>query len=133
MISVSTGWPRRRRTFVAGLVVLATACGQKAPGAPSDPGTTSARITINSTGVSPKNVDIGLGERVLFINNDARPHSIGSNPHPDHTDCPNINQAGFLGPGQRHETGNFVVARVCGFHDHDDPTNQSLWGTITTR
>jgi plastocyanin len=133
MVPVSTGWPGRRRASVASLVVLAIACGQKAPGSPSGPATMSVAITISSTGISPKNVDIGLGERVLFINNDARAHSIGSNPHPDHTDCPSINQAGFLGPGQMRETGNFVVTRVCGFHDHDDPTNQSLWGTITTR
>ena len=34
---------------------------------------------------------------------------------------------------QSRETGNFVIARACGFHDHDDPLNQALWGTITTR
>ena len=83
--------------------------------------------------MSPKNIDIALGDRVAFVNNDGVAHSIGSNPHPDHSDCPGINQAGFLLPGSTHETGNFVTARVCGFHDHDDPFNQTLWGTITTK
>ena len=133
MVSVVTGWLGRRRAYVASLVLLAAACGEGAPGSPSSPAMTSVAITISPTGVSPKNVDISLGDRVLFINNDTRTHSISSNPHPDHTDCPSINQAGFLGIGQRRETGNFVAIRVCGFHDHDDPTNQSLWGTITTR
>jgi hypothetical protein len=90
-------------------------------------------ITISPAGVSPKHVEIALGDRVLFVNNDNRTHFIGSNPHPEHTDCPSINQAGFLGRGQSRETSNFVVAGVCGFHDHDDPMNQNLWGTITTK
>jgi plastocyanin len=117
----------------AGLVALIAACGQKPPGSPSGVPAPAVTITIGAAGVSPKNVDIGLGDRVLFVNSDARSHSIASDPHPDHTDCPSINQAGFLGPGQSRETGNFVVARTCGFHDHDDPTNKSLWGTITTK
>jgi len=83
--------------------------------------------------VNPKNVDIALGDRVLFVNNDSQTHFIGSNPHPDHTDCPSINQVGFLSRGQSRETSNFVVTRACGFHDHDDPFNQTLWGTITTK
>ena len=117
--------------LVAGLVTFS--CGTKSTSAPSDPELPAVKITITSAGVSPKHVEIALGDRVLFINNDNQTHSIGSNPHPDHTDCPAINQAGFLGPGQSRETGNFVVARVCGFHDHDDPLNQALWGTITTQ
>jgi hypothetical protein len=54
-----------------------------------------------------------------------------SDPHPEHTDCPEINQVAFLSPGERRETGNFVMARSCGFHDHDNPDNESLKGTIT--
>ena len=112
----------------------ASACGHGSSGAPiTPPSGASATFTITREGVSPKHLDIALGDRVVFINNDTVAHSIGSNPHPDHTDCPSINQAGYLLPGKTHETGNFVVARVCGFHDHDDPLNQTLWGTITTR
>jgi plastocyanin len=130
---VSTGWPTRTGACASALIVLAAACGQKAPDSPSGPPAPSATLTISSTGVSPKSVNISLGDRVLFINSDARTHSITSDPHPDHTDCPSVNQVGFLSPGQRRETGNFVVARICGFHDHDDPANQQLWGTITTK
>jgi len=41
-----------------------------------------------------------------------------SNPHPEHTDCPVIAQAGFLNPNQSRQTGNLNVAMVRGFHDH---------------
>ena len=129
--SLRTRTGRAVRICVAAALVSG-ACKGSTPGAPS-PATPAATFTITTTGVSPKTVDIALGDRVLFINNDVKSHSIGSNPHPDHTDCPNINQVGFLRPGDRRETGNFVTARVCGFHDHDAPNDQTMFGSITTR
>jgi hypothetical protein len=56
-----------------------------------------------------------------------------SDPHPEHDQCPEINQVGFLSAGQSRETGNLVTARTCGFHDHDDPFTQSLQGQIVIR
>jgi hypothetical protein len=70
---------------------------------------------------------------VTFVNNDSRSHDIASDPHPEHTACPAINQAGFLQPGQRRETGNLVTVRTCGFHDHDQPSNTALQGEIIVR
>jgi hypothetical protein len=66
----------------------------------------------------------------LFINNDSRSHQMSSDPHPDHTDCPEINQVGFLNPGERRETGNLVAVRTCGFHDHNEPDNARWRGRI---
>jgi plastocyanin len=122
------------RWFVAGLLtlVIATACGSK-PTAPSGPPVATNTITITSNGVSPKNVEISLGSRVMFVNNDIRAHNMTSDPHPEHTDCPAIDQAGFLSPGQSRETGNLVVVRTCGFHDHDNPDAAGLKGTITIK
>jgi hypothetical protein len=68
---------------------------------------------------------------VLFVNSDTRSHSMNSDPHPDHTDCTEINQVGFINPGQTKETGNLNTVRTCGFHDHDNPQNASLQGRIT--
>lgn len=56
---------------------------------------------------------------------------MSSDPHPTHTDCPEINQVGFLTAGQTKQTGNLTTARTCGFHDHNRPTDASLQGTIT--
>jgi hypothetical protein len=36
------------------------------------------------------------GTRVTFVNNDTRVHEMDSDPHPDHTDCPEINQVDLL-------------------------------------
>ena len=50
-----------------------------------------------------------------------RSHEMFSDPHPEHTDCPEINQVGFLSPGQSRQTGNLNTVRTCGFHDHATP------------
>jgi hypothetical protein len=120
-------------TVLALAAAILGCSGPKPPTVPSGPVVSTTTITITSAGVSPKDIQIALGARVLFINNDTKPHEMGSDPHPDHTECPFINQVGFLQPGERRETGNSVLERVCGFHDHDNPDVQNLRGTITTK
>jgi hypothetical protein len=134
---------------MAGAAALATvlgyACGggggggtPTTPSPTPSPGTgggtsDTPTITITTAGVNPKQVEIGLGGRVRFVNNDTRSHDMQSDPHPDHTDCPAMAQVGFIQPGQSKETGNFTTARSCGFHDHNDDRNASLLGTIVIR
>ena len=132
----------RLLAVVAALVLTTAACGgsnDPSPGpsptptptpspTPTPGGTT---ITITSAGVSPRAVTIAAGGRVTFVNNDNRPHEMTSNPHPAHTDCPAINDVGFLAVGQSKMTGNLTTARTCGFHDHQQDTVVALQGTIT--
>jgi plastocyanin len=117
---------------VIALSAVVSACGgsSTAPSSAPVPPVASNTITITSSGVSPKSVQIAVGSRVLFINNDSRSHNMQSDPHPEHTDCPELETVGFLSPGQSHETKNFVTARTCGFHDHDDFSQQNLQGSI---
>lgn len=129
---------------VAAVIVsltTAAACGgggsstSTTPTSPTTPGTggnpQTATITIGSDGrVSPSSVTIAPGGRVMFINNHNRPHEVSSDPHPDHTDCPSINDAGFLQPGQSRQTGNLNTVRTCRFHDHNDFENTNLQGSI---
>jgi plastocyanin len=88
-------------------------------------------ITIANDAVSPKNIIVPLGSQVTFINNDTISHNMFSDPHPDHTDCPEINQVGFLNPGQSRQSGNLNTPRICGFHDHDQADVVGLQGSIT--
>ena len=116
------------------LAAVVGACGSStAPSTAPPPPVATNTITITSSGVSPKSVQIAVGSRVLFINNDSRSHNMQSDPHPEHTDCPELETVGFLSPGQSHETKNFVTARTCGFHDHDDFSQQNLQGSIVIR
>jgi plastocyanin len=97
------------------------------------PGAVAAStITITNGTVNPKNIIVARGSQVTFVNNDNTSHNMTSDPHPEHTDCPEINQVGFLSAGQSRQSGNMTTNRtVCGFHDHDNPNAAGLQGTIT--
>jgi plastocyanin len=94
-------------------------------------GTSTPTVTIANNAVSPKNITVTRGSQVTFVNNDNQSHDMESDPHPIHTDCPEINQVGLLSPGQSRRTGILNIARVCGYHDHDRDMVESLRGTIT--
>ncbi len=76
---------------------------------------------------------VSPGAQVLFVNNDAREHQMFSDPHPEHTDCPEFDQVGSLAPGRSRQTGNLNTVRSCNFHDHLNSQNASLRGTVTIR
>jgi plastocyanin len=115
------------------------ACGGSGGGStsPSDSGKAAdpsgPTITITSAGVSPKTIQISVGNRVTFVNNDRVFHEMQSDPHPEHTDCPEIGEVGALSPGQAKQTGVFRTTRSCGYHDHGQDTNTALQGTIVIR
>jgi len=95
------------------------------------PNPTTATMTIGADGrISPSSVTIAPGGRVTMINNHSRAHDMSSDPHPEHTQCPETNQIGFLTTGQSRTSGNYNTARTCGFHDHNEPDNASLQGRI---
>ena len=97
---------------------------------PSGPGPGEVVVSISANGPSPVEVRIQRGGRVTFTNTDARPHAISSDPVQTHTDCPAVNEVGTLNPGQRRQTGELTIARVCGFHDHNDENNPTFKGRI---
>jgi hypothetical protein len=65
------------------------------------------------------------------VNNDTIAHEMNSDPHPEHTDCLELNAVGRLEPGQTRRTDNLTRARRCGFHDHLREQVQALKGSIT--
>ena len=132
--------------LAAAIVVAATAvaCGGSdsssgtpttptTPTSPTNPTTPtdSATITIGADGrATPASVTITRGGRVTMVNNHTRAHDMSSDPHPEHTQCPELNQIGFLSAGQSRTSGNLNTARTCGFHDHNEPDNAGLKGSI---
>jgi plastocyanin len=118
--------PRRLAGLCA--VLFLAHCG----GSPSAP-SADVTITISSSGLSPADVRIPVGGRVAFVNSDARPHAMSSDPVQIHTDCPAINDVGFLNPGQSRNTGALTVARVCGFHDHTNENDPTWKGRIVVQ
>jgi plastocyanin len=102
--------------------------------APAPPPATVVVVTITSAGVSPSTITISPGTRVRFVNNDVVAHDMTSDPHPSHTQCPEINAAGLvLGGGQSKDTAAFNAVKTCGYHDHNDSDNPRWSGTIIVR
>lgn len=122
--------------FAALALAAAAACGgggssPTSPSTPGTPGPSGATITIGANGaISPVQVTITAGQSVTFVNNDTRTHEMASDPHPTHTDCPQVNGAGSIASGQTKATTAFPTARTCGFHDHLNPASTSLQGRI---
>ncbi len=114
------------------LAALTASCSKSySPTEPTTGGTMTSvgSIAITASGISPKALTVGYGGRVTFTNNDAAPHELSSNPHPVHTDCPEINSPVLL-TGQSFTATMASKVETCGFHDHLNPTNGALQGTI---
>lgn len=123
----------RGAIVVLGLGLAACSGGSPNPASPP-PSTNPFVFTISASGVvGPSEIVVPPGTRVLFVNNDSRAHEMTSDPHPEHNICEEINQVGLLNPGQQRETGNLVVVRTCGFHDHRNPDAAGLRGRIVIR
>src|SRR5262245_2794614 len=112
-------------------------CGKDSGTAPSSnitcsniPNPATTFLIVNNA-VCPTSLTVPRGTRVTFINNDSRAHEMNSDPHPEHTDCPELNAVGHLEPGQQRESGNLNIARRCGFHDHINDQNRAMQGSIT--
>jgi plastocyanin len=73
---------------------------------------------VTAAGVSPLVITVPVGSRVTFTNADNRPHDFAGGPDPSRPECPEIDAAGFVVPGQSRQTGVFTVARTCEYHDH---------------
>jgi hypothetical protein len=119
----------------AAACALLVACGgsDSNPSGPTGSCTPSSNpntIVIQNNQVCPQTLTVARGSQVTMINNDSRVHEMDSDPHPEHTQCPELNQIDFLNPGQSRSSGNLNVARTCGYHDHTSPDTNSLKGTI---
>ena len=117
--------PRLPRRLAVLFALILAACSD-APSAPSP----AATLTIGPTGIDRQDVRIKAWDFVTFVNNDVRPHTIVSDPVDAHSQCPQINRVGVLQPGERRETGSLELKRICGFHDHNDPSDRSFQGRI---
>ena len=123
----------------AGTLAVATlvSCGGSSSSNPSTPSGTCTPSTnpntfvIMNNQVCPQTLTVSRGSQITILNSDSRVHEMDSDPHPEHTDCVELNQIDFLNPGQSRQSGNLNTARRCGFHDHGNPEIAGLKGTIT--
>ena len=123
----------------AAAVACVVSCGGSSsssttsPTASCTPSSSPNTLVIQNNQVCPQTLTVTRGAQVTIVNSDSRVHDMDSDPHPEHTDCVELNQIGFLNPGQSRQSGNLNTVRRCGFHDHGNPDNAALKGTITVQ
>ena len=121
----------------AAAVAVALSCGGSSsssttgPTGPCTPSSSPNTLVIQNNQICPRALTVTRGAQITILNSDSRVHTMNSDPHPEHTDCVELNQIGFLNPGQSRQSGNLNTARKCGLHDHEAPDNGGLKGTIT--
>ncbi len=76
-------------------------------------------VTLTATGFSPKEVTVDRGTKVIWMNKSGKEATVNSNPHPVHTDHPELN----LGSFNDGETGNtlelfFNSPGTFNYHNH---------------
>ena len=121
-------------------LVVPTPTPPSVPAGPPKP-LEGATITITASGLrldsasaalfDINNLHVYVGARLTFVNNDNDPHDMLSGPFGLHNDCPEINAAGYLVPGQSRATDPLThLSKPCGFHDHNKEGNAAFGGTV---
>jgi hypothetical protein len=125
-------------TALAAGIALVAGCGGSSSSSgttgPSGGCTASANpntLVIQNNTICPQALTVTRGTLITILNSDSRTHEMDSDPHPEHTDCPELNQIGFLNPGQSKQSGNLNIARRCGLHDHASPDTAGLKAVVT--
>lgn len=86
---------------------------------------TAATITYGEAGFSPSTLTIKSGQAVKIVNETNQVIKFASDPHPSHTNNPELNSGDILPNGST--TITLTKKGEWGFHNHFDPAMQ---GTI---
>lgn len=80
-------------------------------------------ITFSDTGITPAQVTVKSGSLLTFQNNSTKKVSVGSDPHPTHTQNPEITGGEFILDLEPGATSSVTMTKVgsWGFHDHLNP------------
>jgi hypothetical protein len=123
-------------TAAAIALVAALSCGGSSspstgPTGTCTPSANPNTLVLMNNAVCPQTLTVTRGSILTITNQDSRTHEMASDPHPEHTDCPELNSIGFLSAGQSRTSGNLNTARSCGIHDHNNSSSAALKATIT--
>ena len=97
---------------------MAASCGSPTPTSPTAGGgvPTVSIVMLESTGPNPREIAIGVGESVSFMNHDQVPHTVAGGASQLEPACSEINAVGVLGPGEVRPTTPFLMPKACDYH-----------------
>ena len=71
---------------------------------------------LEGTGPNPREITIGVGESVSFMNHEGVPYAVAGGAGPSQSACPEIDAVGVLRPGEIGSTDSVSVAKTCDYH-----------------
>ncbi len=85
-----------------------------------NPPAAGATITYTDNGFTPGTLTVKSGTEIKIVNSSSSSIQFSSDPHPEHTDAPELNQDSLApGASQTIKAGN---PGTYGVHNHEDPT-----------
>lgn len=85
-------------------------------------------VIIFSNKIEPAAIEIKAGETVLFQNSDQKPHQIASDPHPTHTDLPDL----YSPPIYEKDTYSYTFSKKGDWFYHLED-NPSIRGEVVVK
>lgn len=90
---------------------------------------TVAKVTIANGKFTPQTTSVLVGSAVEFVNSDAAPHWVESDPFPSATSMPKLNAKAATAPGESF----IAVMDKVGTFTYHDKLNPTITGTISVR
>lgn len=87
----------------------------------------TAQVSIKATGFSPQTLQVKKGTQVIWLNLDARPHQIMTDPHPLHNSLSQFQQNSPLKQG---DTFSFTFDKTGTFTYHDETNPLKVKGIV---
>lgn len=87
-----------------------------------DSGNQEAQITYGDSGFEPTSLTVKVNEQVSVVNNSSKTLQFDSDPHPEHTDNPELN----VETVEPNQTKTFSVSKtgIFGVHNHLNPSER---------
>ena len=102
------------------VAVMTSSCGSGTPTSPAPGGgahTVIATVMLEATGPNPREITIGVGEFVSFMNHERVSYTVASGAGPlQSATCPEIDAVGLLRADEIRQTAPFSTAKTCDYH-----------------
>jgi plastocyanin len=87
----------------------------------------TAMVMITNAGFSPETIKIKKGQTIEWMNQDATPHQVASDPYPDHSVLPHLFSEQ---PLAQNESFNYTFEKSGTFTYHDNLKPVDFKGTV---
>jgi plastocyanin len=119
---------KRKNVIIGAVIVVVVAIaltlmfrgnGKTTPTA--QPAPASATVQITSKGFVPATLSVKQGTKVVWVNQDAKPHQVAADPYPDHSSLPGLFTPNPLASEETYSY-TFTTAGSWTYHDQLHPT-----------